>query len=896
MSEPADASNGVPAGPPPPQTHCPSLTYIPFEQTQPELSLSQRFEQQVLLYPDWPAISESGHDLTYAEVNNQSNAVAHAILHRLEASVEPVALLYGFTSAVVPAIMGTLKAGKFYVPLAPYQPPAHLSAILTDTAARILLTEPQQAALAREIAGDGCEVIVTSELPKAPEAVSVGVPTSARSLCYVMFTSGSTGQPKGVMQTHRNLMYYIANIAAAHQMAPGERRAMIAHFSLGISTSESFGALLTGGTICPFNIREHALSDFRDWIAEQRINHMVLIPSLFRRLVRTINPNHDFPQLRRISLGGEPVNPKDVTLFEKHLPAHCSLTNAYGSTELGYIATQVLNSAQLGEGNVVSVGRPFAGIEASILAEDGTSLPPGEIGEIALRTEYLSPGYWRSPELNQQVFLPDPDGGDRRTYLTRDLGYLQEDGALVHLGRKDERLKIRGYWVEPLEVEATLMALPPVAEAAVMTTEDAEGNRQLVAYYVSVDQVQITTGELRQALAECLPNYKLPSRFIRLETLPTLPGGKVDRQALASLATKQPTPRTLQAARTPTEGRMVRLWEQTLGVSPIGVTDDFFELGGDSLQAAMLMTEIETWLGYDLPLNSLIEAPTIEALARLADEATSQLTVSAVMGRPAGGMWAFQTEGDRPASFWVPSSYAEASTAHACVSLARGMGPDWPVYALAVREPGPDGQPLRTVQAVAADCIRRIRTVQPHGPYLVCGDCGGGITALEIAQQLVAAGEQLVALVLLDTPSSLPAQPRRSRLWRLKRKLQTFKESLQLPPGQRLPDLLRKLADHAIRSAEQNSPVAKARQEYMGMLAAYQPSVYPGRIILLATELDTRESPTLGWDRYAGGELEVIPIPGTHEGWGPGIIQARAAILRDALVRLLDDETAQSAG
>jgi thioesterase domain-containing protein/acyl carrier protein len=380
------------------------------------------------------------------------------------------------------------------------------------------------------------------------------------------------------------------------------------------------------------------------------------------------------------------------------------------------------------------------GAEVLVLDEDGAPVEPGEPGEVAVRDRYLADGYWRRPDLTREKFRPDPADPARRIYWTGDVGRLGPDGCLEILGRTDAQVKVRGYRIHPGQVEAALTEHEAIRQAVVKAVPAVSGELRLAAYLVSALEPPPAPGALRRFLLERLPAHLVPSAFVMLDAMPLNANGKADLAALPAAPERAPRPDPFVAPATPLEHQIAGIWERLFGLAPIGATDDFFDLGGDSLLAATLVTAIEETCGRSLVPSTLLEAPTVAGLAaalqredRAFDEPLTVLRAS----------------GARAPLFFVHNDHGRGLYTHA---LGRALDPDRPMYAIHLH--GLGTRPLPdTVEAIAADRVRAVRAAWPRGPYVLGGHCYGGIVALEMARQLRESGERVEAVVMIDTPA-----------------------------------------------------------------------------------------------------------------------------------------------
>jgi amino acid adenylation domain-containing protein len=621
MSHPCESLEKSPGADLAPAGVRPTDAFAEFTPGEVEQSIPDRFERQAARHAGRTAVLVEGQALTYAELDRWANRIARALLERRGPSAEPVGLLIGRAVPMVAAILGTLKAGKVYLPLEPRFPAARLRQVVAASGAGVVVCDGAHRQLAAQLApGPGALLDVdraAEQYPDTAPARSVG----PDHVGYLLYTSGSTGRPKGVYQNHRNLLHHTRQHTQTFRIAPGDRVALLAPFSAAASIHPLLSALLNGAALCPFDAREQGADRLAGWLAARRITLYHSVPALFRQVAASLGPGPNLPHLRLIRLGGDQVLPGDVDLCRTHFAPGCALVVSFGASETHTVCWHRLDGQTPVPADVVPVGRAVDGAEVLLLDEAGEPVRAGEVGEIAVRSRHLALGYWNDPERTRASF-GDADAHGRRTYRTGDLGRQLSDGCLVHLGRKDLRVKIRGQAVDLAEVEAALAALMPAGEAAVAVSPDRDGQPRLVGYVAPAAGGPVSPGALRTELARTLPDFMVPSAFVRLDALPRTGNGKVDRPALPPPGDAGLEPgRPYTAPRTPLEERLAGLWAEVLGLTRVGVHDDFFELGGHSLLGGRLLARVRSAFGVDLPLRRLFEAPTVAALAGAVTEA-----------------------------------------------------------------------------------------------------------------------------------------------------------------------------------------------------------------------------------------------------------------------------------
>ena len=594
----------------------PTGTFVEFPKEEIEQSIPERFERIVRMYPDRIAVKSKDQTLTYEELNKTANRIARAILAHLEEGEEPVVLLLQHGDCMIAAILGILKAGKFYMSLDPAFPHTRMAYMLADSAAKLLLTNKQHLSQAQQLAQGGQDILDCDDIDPGIDSGNLDLPISPNTCALMHYTSGSTGNPKGVLHSHRNVVVETRNYTNDGRFCPEDRIALWHSFSYAKSIRNMYGALLNGAALIPYDLATLGFAPLGEWMRDNRITILDTLPTTFRRLCETVAPDATLPALRVLRLGGESVTMGDVKLFQRHFSSRCVLLHAIGPSETGTIRRHFITHDWRSTDSKVPVGYGVPDKEVFLFDQAGQEVGANQIGEIAVRSKYLALGYWRRPDLTQAAFIPDPHGGDERFYLTGDLGMMRPDRCLIHIGRKDFQVKVRGYRIEVGEIETTLLALHTIRESVVMAREDSRGEKRLVAYVVPTGEPAPAISAIRKALAGKLPAYMIPSAFVFLASLPLTPNGKMDRKALPAPVPIRPDLDTpFVAPRSPTEIHLAEVWAGVLGLEQVGIHDNFLDLGGHSLLATQIISRVIDKFRVELPIKSLLEAPTVAEMA-----------------------------------------------------------------------------------------------------------------------------------------------------------------------------------------------------------------------------------------------------------------------------------------
>jgi amino acid adenylation domain-containing protein len=711
--------------------------FVPFQKGEIEQSIQSRFEVQVLTFPDRIAVKSGKSVLTYRLLNEQSNRIARAITARVGCVQKPIAFLLAEDAKSIATMLGILKSGNFFVSLDPEHPRSRIARLMEDSQAALIVTDDENQAIAEELSGS-FSILNYDGISCDTPSDNIGHSAGPDSLAYLVYTSGSTGQPKGLLHSHRNRLFRTMNTTNSLEICASDRVSLLSARTSAQALDNIFGALLNGATVCPFQTRNKGADSLAAWLVQEKVTIYHSTSSIFNHFIRTLNGNEQFPRLRVVRLGGESVTRREFDLFRKHFVPGCIFVHSLSASEVGNFRQYIADHRSQFSGNLVPTGYSVPEVEVLILDERGKPVATGELGEIAVRSRYLALEYWRKPELTRETFQPDPSGGDKRVYRTGDLGRLMEDGSLQYLGRKDFQVKIRGNRVEVAEIEMALLELPAIVEAAVVAAKNEHGDSFLVAYVVPSAEPMPAMAALRRALSERLPDYMVPARFEILDKLPRTPQGKIDRKAL-------PAPchtTNYVAPRTSIETRLVSYWQSTLGAERVGIRDDFFELGGNSLLAVRLLNIIEAEFGKRLPISTFYSATTVEALAELIPKPVCDTSLSPIIK--------IRDHGGRTPFFFLHAAYNGGG--FYCLQLARHLGDDQPFYSLQ-----PIGARNRTlpvsIEHMARMYVEILRKVQPNGPYCLGGYCSAGLIALEMAQQLRACGERVDFLCIIDIPA-----------------------------------------------------------------------------------------------------------------------------------------------
>ena len=853
------------------------------------------FEEQAAKTPDAAAVVHDGRTLTYSQLNARANQLAH---HLRGLGIGPEALIaicVERSLEMVVGLLAVLKAGGAYVPMDPSYPPERLDYMLKDSAPAALLTLAHlndtlpAGADSRPIIALDAGAPLWADMPDSnPDRAEL----CANHLAYVIYTSGSTGMPKGVMVEHRHLYNYL--YWAWHFYTPTAGSAVSSSLSFDATVTSIFTPLLCGGAlrIVPEGTEIDGLG--RLLCGKHPAGLVKITPAHLDAVGRTVAAEGKQPSASLFVVGGEALAPSTVRLWQQIQP-NARIVNEYGPTEtvVGCIVYEV--PANFPSTATTPIGRPIANTQIYILDARGDPAPIGVGGEIYIGGAGVARGYLNRPDLTSERFVADPFSAvpGARLYKTGDLGRWTADGIIEYLGRNDFQVKVRGFRIEPGEIEARLAEHESVRESVVLAREDSPGDKRLVAYYVS--DVNIALEALRAHLSATLPKHMVPAAFVRLDRMPLSHNGKLDRKALPAPDGSAYVEDVYEAPAGPVEEKLARIWARLLGLERIGRNSNFFDLGGHSLLAVGMLTLIEAEFGYSLDLTSLFKAPSIASLGMLL-----QRGASPGVGSPCAVV-PIQPNGTKPPLFAIVSPIQY-------LNIARNLGNDQPLIGLQLFDPAkPLEMKYSRLEDAAGECVRLMREIQPQGPYAVIGWCAAGVVAFETAQQLVQMGHEVSFVGIIDGWAPDYVRRRGGNAW-LKATdfISRYKRSyLEMRAGRKSVKrliikpftLMMKLLNWVRRApAAEVKPVssdpkleaiAQSGREMWAYLwrlqSDYEPKAFRGRAHIFVC----RDRPTgwladssLGWRRLATEGVEVSTFEGEH--WSifdePGAGEAAAII------------------
>ncbi|MFI6901261.1 amino acid adenylation domain-containing protein [Nonomuraea sp. NPDC050394] len=800
--------------------------------------LHELIGEQAARTPGAPAVCYDGAWITYGELAGRADAVTARLLAAGTRPGDVVGVCLERGPDLLPALLGVLGAGAAYLPLEPDLPPERLAYMIEDARARTVLTGPA----GTPSLPDGVALPLDGPAPALAAAPPRVHPDA---LAYVIFTSGSTGRPKGVGVSHRAIVNRLHWMQEAFGLGADERVLHKTPLSFDVSVWELFWPLMVGAGLVVAEPGAHRDSAR---LASFDVTTMHFVPSMLELFL----DEPALPALRRLICSGEALGAELAARCHERLP-QTGLHNLYGPTEAAVDVTW--HPCEPGE-RLVPIGRPVANTRLEVLGADGHRVPVGTPGELCLGGVQLARGYVSRPELTAERFVPDPYGPPgARLYRTGDVARWLPTGEVQYLGRTDFQVKIRGQRVELGEIEALLTADPAVRAAVVVL----RGER-LVGYVVPEGG---DLPDLTPALREKLPEHMVPATWVRLDALPVTANGKLDRAALPEPGDAGRAP--YMPPRDPFEAKLGTLWEETLGLDDVGVHDDFFALGGHSLLALRLTMRLRKELGRDVPLSTVLTAPTV---AQLAVELRRPQDNDGAPER----IVPLRATGERDPIFLF---HALGGQVFRYLPLTRHLGSDQPVYAIQAAGLAPGEEPHATLAEMVDDYTAHLLKLRPHGPYVLGGYCIGGNIALETARRLREMGEEVPLLVLFYSDADEPVL--RASLEDdavlLTHALAGGKVQVDLDDLHRMSPDERLLAviDAAARADTLQPDTADLRQarRFVDVFRAnahavghFRHAPYDGDVLLFSPAAEGVPPDDMGWSGVVTGRLRISPIHG----------------------------------
>ena len=796
------------------------------------------------------AVQFEGRSLTYARLDARANQLA-SLLRKLGVQREVlVGLCVERSLEMVVALLGILKAGGAYVPLDPAYPSDRIKYVLDDAQVKVLIT---QESLLSSLPSTSAAVVCLDPEWKAltgESELEIPADVSPENLAYVIYTSGSTGKPKGVQLEHRSVVNFLCSMQREPGLSRNDVLVAVTTLSFDIAGLEMYLPLLAGARLVVAS-REQTYDGRLLAQLMERCGTTVMqaTPATWRLLLES---GWKGDRKLKVLVGGEAL-PSELA----HQLVECcgEVWNMYGPTETTIWST-VYRVRDKHDGTV-PIGRPIANTRTYVLDANRNLVPIGVPGELCIGGEGLARGYFQRPELTAERFVPDPfsTNSEAHMYRTGDLARFLPDGNIQYLGRMDNQVKIRGFRIELGEIESVLAEHSAVQAAVVVAREDKPGDKRLVAYVVFVPGKYASSLELRASLKERLPEYMIPSAVVNMDALPLTPNAKINRRALPAPDWSQGESAPSIAARDQLETMLVKIWQKVLGIPGVGVTDNFFDLGGHSLMAARLLSEVEKVAGRQIPLSALFRGATVESLAKLIREGGEANPDPVVME--------IQRGGDGLPFFAVASPGVETL---GFGLLARHMGPDQTVYKLQGHAPVVVGRPFaeEDLRSLSREYIAAMRAVQPEGPYCLGGMCEGVQIAERMVCDLETQGQEVSLLAIFDTWVLQHSQ--RLWLWRIEYFRQRLRELTKMNFSQQWEICKRAVSSEWRKLTGKSLGRSEWYRAYWP--EGFTPSRFRAPVILFKRPKQPFyyvDDPEMGWGQRSQGGVEIHEIEFDHD-------------------------------
>ncbi len=721
-------------------------------------SILEAFDRVALSFGEKTAIQVGLDSHSYSEFRQDTLKMATLLVQKEVKPGDVVMLCLPRSYAFFVTQWAALRCRAAFLPIDSTMPDDRKKFILDDSQALLVVTDDSFAEVfPKDI------TLIYNTLPKEE---AINLQTEPSDLAYLIYTSGSTGVPKGVRISHRALTSFVSAAAGTYGFTAADRVLQFSNLGFDASIEEVFCTLCTGGSLF---IRNEEMLD-PEVLIQFSIQHEITVwdfPTAFWRQVLAASLDGPIPKsLRAVLIGGEAVSNSDFETWKQHPSSACRLFNTYGPTEATVVATVFEITNDFVIENTVPIGRPLPGYSVYITDKHHKLLPAYLPGELLIAGPAVADGYLNREDVQNKVFIHvELPTGTERCYCTGDLVFSDNIGEIHYIGRADGQLKIRGFRVEPGEIENQIMQLGGISQAVVLGKANERGEKHLVAYIVPLSDQKDRLTTLKTECYQILPNYMVPDHFIEVSEIPMTPNGKIDKRFLLSLTApskKKETATKTSELLTPLQESLTKLWREILEDETLTVDDDFFENGGHSLRAVRLMATLKKELGAHLPLSALISCPTPRSMAEILESKnTDNLWKCLVPIRPKGSK--------------MPLYLIHGAGLNVLLyqSLGNHLDPDRPIYAMQAK--GLDGQSelSTTIEEMASDYISEIRKNQPQGPYAIFGFSLGGFIAYEMGRQLIAQGQEVAFLGVIDTVTTF-ASENHPPLTKLKHRLQAM--------------------------------------------------------------------------------------------------------------------------
>ena len=823
------------------------------------------FEEQVERTPDNVALVYEDTKLTFRELNEKANIVANYLRNKYNLKPDDlVGILLDRSPMIIISMLGILKAGGAYVPIDSEYPEDRINYIIKNSAPKLVICDHSEG-----IFIDIIEILTSHSSFTNPDGN-----TNPNNLAYVIYTSGSTGLPKGSLIEHKNVVRLIFNDKFQFSFSEKDVWSLFHSFCFDFSVWEMYGALLYGGKL--IIIPKESTKDIGQFcriLKDHEVTVLNQTPSVFYNLSDFVSQNKIDLSVRYVIFGGEALAPVKLKYWYENFPA-CKLINMYGITETTvHVTLKEVTEVEINN-NICNIGKPIPTLSTYILDKNKKLVPIGVPGELCVSGAGVSRGYLNNEVLTQKKFQENPFVAGEKLYMSGDSAYLNEQGELIYCGRIDDQVKIRGFRIELGEIESALNKLEEINTSVVLATEDKTGNKRLVAYIVPANEAKESTGlnieKLRADLSKGLPDYMVPSLYVRLETIPLTLNGKVNKKFLPEPDGNIETTREYAAPQTDAEKKLAQIWKDALGVEKVGILHNFFELGGHSLLAAQVVSKINKNFGCEIRVPVIFQYPTIKLFSEyLAMNPGTEWTPLAPV----------KINNSLQPLYFIPGQACDVTSLQL---LSKYLESNHSVYGFQYAGMDPGTKPLHSIEDIATQNIEALKKIQPTGPYILCGYSFGGFVAFEMAKQLIENEDIIENIYLFDTPS--PEYFNRYKKNQAEGLLH-FVKSMESQYNIRINlnlDNLKNISRLDFYNAFKEAGEKYNRKElvldfddfnrraetndiHFGIVYNPTKKLYNIPITLFRAEKSYQsEEPTLGWSSYSMFDISIRHVPGDH--------------------------------
>lgn len=845
-------------------------TVIDYPKTK---TLFHLLEEQVERTPNQTALIKGSTELSYAELNSKANSLAHYLISKGVKPEDNVGLLVTRDFDMIIGMLAILKAGGAYVPIDPDYPIERQEYIFRQSTLKMIVADKNYPL--KSIIGEHNFVKIDAEIFAGQPQENPGLKISSRQLAYTIYTSGSTGNPKGVMIEHHSAVNLVLWVNNTYNIGPDDRLLFITSMCFDLSVYDIFGMLASGGKLVIAEKQEiQDVKQLQDMLVKHKITFWDSVPTTLDYLVRTLeldNPLYSYAGLKTIFLSGDWIPVSLPERMKKFFP--CAQFVSLGGATEGTVWSNFFPVNQTLESwSSIPYGKPLDNNFFYILNEHLQPVPVGTVGELYIGGVGVARGYANDPEKTKYSFVPDPfhHNAGGMMYRTGDLGRMMPDYNMEFIGRKDNQVKINGFRVELGEIESVLNSSGLIGNGVVLAKFDKENNRRLIAYVVNNDK-PFDREQVVSFLKKKLPEYMIPAIWMQLEALPLTPNGKIDRNSLPYPENFLWVKKTeiepikegkLSASVTTTEGILLGIWKEYMGLSELDIDSNFFELGGHSLIAVQVLSRFRKVTGNNFPLAILFKYPTIKTLAQFADQSKPEYEYKCLVPiKPSGSknpLYIIHGDGLNVLNFSQLASYVDA---------------EQPLYGLqAIGLDGKD-EPSDDLVEIATFYRKEIMMHNPDGPYFLAGYSSGGYVAMEIRKQLVELDKEVPKLIIFDTD----AEKTEYKDWytllpkKAKRHLPKFLQSYITQPINsilqgKIPQRPEKEST-GTDSKEFYKLIKKIKKKHLVAFKNYQLTPFEGKIYLYKALISVHYidyGKYLGWEKYARHGVELFDVPGDH--------------------------------